>query len=378
MLMRETALPDFSPQHVKLARKFGAVKVMGPPLSDELLALLTHLFTPEEARAAVHLSFLRPRSAEQVARKMGVGLEEASGLLEAMCRRRSIIRSAQRYMLYPLIPGTFEHILRTGDGSPWHSRYAELINALVDTGYLRPYFTRPINAIRTIPIRAAVEDTSVVAGADVVAEMIDYHSDFAMLHACACRQSMHLTGHDCRRASPSDGCLTFGAYSRGIVADGNGRAVGKSEMRDLVAERVEKNLVFFTSNAVPTLQTAICTCCDCCCHALGIINAVGGKLAAPPRYLAAVDAARCTHCGRCVRVCNTSAHVLLDKKHVFDAGKCIGCAHCIAACEKGAIGLVENRQYKPPSTTYKKLILKMLPPVLRIGLGIKLRRFFRA
>jgi ferredoxin len=375
--MRATELPGCGPEHVKLAKKFGAVKVMGPPPSDALLAVLAHLFTRDEARVALHLSFLRPRTAESLARKTGLQQAELTALLEEMCRKRAIIRAARHYMLYPLIPGTFENILRTGEDGPWHRRYAELVNGLFDTGYLREYFTRPVNAIRSIPIREAVEDQSLVAGEDLVSEMIDFHTDFAVLHACACRQSMHLTGHECRRAAPSDGCLTFGAYSRGIVAEGNGRAVDKSEMREIVAARREKNLVFFTSDAVPTLQTAICTCCDCCCHALGIINGLGGKLAAPSHFLARVDAAKCTNCGRCIPPCNTHAHVLLDKKHVFDPAKCIGCGNCVAACERAAIVLVENERYRPPARTYRRLILRILPPVLRMGLGIKLRRAFR-
>ncbi len=374
--MRRVLPPGVGPEHVKLAKKLGAVKVMGPPLCDELLALVAHLFTRDEARIGLHLSFVRSRTADDLARKTGIRPQELAALLEEMCRKRVILGGAQRYRLYPLLPGTFENILRTGEGSPWHRRYAELINELVDTGYLREYFTRPVPAIRSIPIQQTVEDKTVVVDSDLVSEMIDSHTDFAMLHTCPCRQSMHLTGLECKRASPADGCLTFGKYSLGIVANGNGRAVSKSEMRDIVVERAEKQLVFFTSNAVPTLQTAICTCCDCCCHALGIINGLGGKLAAPPHFLAAVDEARCTHCGRCVAACNTHAHAMLDRRHVYDAARCLGCGLCVAACGEQAIDLVENEHYRPPSPTYRKLILKLLRPVVRTGLGIKLRRYF--
>jgi ferredoxin len=77
-----------------------------------------------------------------------------------------------------------------------------------------------------------------------------------------------------------------------------------------------------------------------------------------------------------VKPCNTHAHVIIDKRHVYHSDKCIGCGNCVAACEKVAIGMMENRKYRPPSRSYKKLILKMLPPVMRMGLGIKLRRYF--
>ena len=329
-----TARPQAAfPEHVELAKMFSSVKVMGPPLSDRLVALVSHLFTREEALLGARLSFLRPRTAEYIARKTGIRQEELVNRLEEMCRKRIIIKVAKRYMLYPLIPGTFENILRTGEGSPWHNRYAELVNDLFNTGYLREYFTRPVNAIRNIPVQEVVQDKSFVAGADLVSEIIDSHRDFAVFHACPCRQSMHLTGHACKRAAPSDGCLTFGEFSKGVAADGNGRSVGKSEMVDIVAERRARGLVFFTSNAVPSLQTAICTCCDCCCHALGIINDFGGKLAAPSHFVATIDDALCSHCGKCVKPCNTHAHVIIDKRHVYHSDKCIGCGNCVAACD---------------------------------------------
>jgi Na+-translocating ferredoxin:NAD+ oxidoreductase subunit B len=368
--------PGAHPEHVELAKIFTAVKVMGPPLSEILVALIAHLFTRDEARIGTHLSFLHPRTAEYISKKTGIRQEELFALLEEMCRKRSILKTARGYMLYPLIPGTFEHILRTGDGSRWHNRYAELIIDLINTGYMGEYLTRPINAIRNIPVQETVQDKSSVASADLISEMIEFHRDFAVFHTCPCRQSMHLTGHTCRRAAHTDGCLTFGEFSKGVEANGNGRLVSKSEMYDIVAERMEKQLVFFTSNAVPSLQTAGCTCCDCCCHGLGLIKNLGGKLLAPPHYIAAVDDALCDHCGGCVKPCNTHAHAIIDRKHVYHYDKCVGCGNCVTVCERNAIGMVENRLYRPPSGSYKNLILRMIPAVIRMGIGIKLKRYF--
>ena len=104
-----------------------------------------------------------PKTKEQIARKSGVHPDVLAPMLEEMCRKRTIITVANRFMLYPLIPGIFEHLLMTVETGAWHSAYAERINDLIETGYLRDYFSRPVNAIRNIPVQRAVEANSVIA-----------------------------------------------------------------------------------------------------------------------------------------------------------------------------------------------------------------------
>jgi NAD-dependent dihydropyrimidine dehydrogenase PreA subunit len=374
--MKITEKYNARPIYIELAAMFSSVKVMGPPMSEKLVTLIAHLFSLEEARVCRHLSFLYPKTKEQIARKSGAHPDVLAPLLEEMCRKRVIITVANRFMLYPLIPGIFEHLLRTDKAGAWYGEYAELINDLVDTGYLGDYFSRPVNAVRNIPVQRAVEANSFIADTDLVSELIDCHEHFGVYHRCPCRNSMHLTGHTCRRASPEEGCLTFGEFSLGIAREGNGRTVSREEMRDIVAERWAKNLVFFTSNVAPPAQTAICTCCDCCCRALKIHNSFSKNLVAPPHVLAEVDESSCNSCGRCVKACNTYAHSLENRKHVYKKELCIGCGNCLISCKNKAIRMKENVLYRPPSRNYTRLILSMLPPVLLTGAKIKLKRYF--
>jgi NAD-dependent dihydropyrimidine dehydrogenase PreA subunit len=349
---------------------------MGPPMSDTLVSIIELLFSVEEARLGGHLSFVHPKTLGHIARKSGASPGSLAPILEEMVRKKTIIRVANRYMLYPLIPGIFEVMLKNGDDDAWHAAFAELINDLVDTGYMGDYLNRPINAIRNIPVRQAVNAGSIVADTDLVSELIDSHEHFAVYNICPCRHSMRLTGHECKRASADEGCLAFGDYSLGIEPEGSGRTVSKEEMLDIVADRRAKELVFFTSNVRPSSPTAICTCCDCCCRALKIHNSFSKNLVAPSHVNAAVDERLCNNCGRCVKACNTHAHSLNNKKHVYNHELCVGCGNCAVSCGSNAITMVENELYKPPSGSYPRLILKMLPPILLTGAGIKLRRLF--
>lgn len=55
------------------------------------------------------------------------------------------------------------------------------------------------------------------------------------------------------------------------------------------------------------------------------------------------DAAVCTHCGLCVRVCKGNAHSIRNGQHVFDLKDCIGCGLCAQVCPNHALELCGQR-----------------------------------
>jgi len=146
-------------------------------------------------------------------------------------------------------------------------------------------------------------------------------------------------------------------------------------MRDVVADRRVKNLVFLTANITAENPNAICTCCDCCCHFLESVNHYGSKsLLAPPPFLARVDEALCNDCGRCVRACNTHAHKIEDKRHAYSVDLCIGCGLCVGVCKKGAIRMEANDAYRPPAKGFASLGISLMPKTAISGLRAILAR----
>lgn len=371
-----TKVAGAHPALIKLAQLFSSIKIMGPPMSDKLVELISHLFSHEEAEICLGLTFLYPRSAETISRICKRDLREVLPILKSMGQRRVIHEHQDKFILFPLIPGMFEYVFFTGRNSSWHKKYVELNNDLFGTGYIGEYLTRKINAIRNIPIQRVVENKNHIVDADLISNMLDAHNKFAVLNYCPCRHSKNLIGHNCKRASTDDGCLLFGDFSKDTVSKGDARAVSKTAMRDIVAERWEKKLVFLTANVDPTLQNGICTCCDCCCHGLETANHYSNNFLAASHYIAQVDDRLCSNCGECVFVCNTYAHVATNKKHIYLTEKCIGCGYCIEACKKNAIRLVKNPLFKKPTNKYSKFLLKMMPSITMMGLEIKLTRYF--
>jgi len=67
-----------------------------------------------------------------------------------------------------------------------------------------------------------------------------------------------------------------------MIAKKVGRPVSREQMREIVAERQEKNLVFMTGNIPPAKSNVICTCCDCCCHFIQMFRPESGRMSLVP------------------------------------------------------------------------------------------------
>ena len=362
-------------EHIALAKVFSSVWLLGPPLGDELLDLVSHLFSPQEAQLARCLPYYLPRPLKTIARRAKMSPDHVLPLLEAMAERKVIFRSTRGYALLPLIPGMFEYLLADGRDTAWHRRYARLINALFATGYTSRYSTRRAPMIRNIPLQSVIEQKSRVVDADLMSKMIAAHEHMAVLNVCQCRQSRRFSGDSCKRSSPEDGCLVFGSFALSSVNGGTGRMVSREEMHSIVKERWEKNLVFMAANLEPSNPNAICTCCDCCCHYVESINRFGaGVSLAHPHFLARVSGDVCTGCGLCAEVCNTHAHGIFNGSHSYDSGKCIGCGLCVEACPVQAIIMEENPVHESPSKSWGSLWMRILPATVLSMLRAKFGR----
>ena len=349
--------PDLPKAYLDVAEMYGP-KFGGPPLCDQFVALLKHMFTEEEALAVRHLKGARNgKSAADVAEAEHRSVEEITRIMDGLSDDKRIIIAVgfgenRRYFLQPLLPGAWETILvRTSMDTltDWHVKFTELFLPLYDTGFTTLYVGQRPPGIRYLPVGESIERNSFALPSDKLGEIFDHYKNFAV-GLCQCRMGREIVGQSCGR--PMENCVTMGPIAKREVATGAMREITMKEALEIKAEAEASGLVSWTMAMEVDGSSTSCSCCGCCCMMMRTIsefNAPG--YIAPPHFLPEVNEDKCTYCGKCAKACPMGAWTVdtKNKTRYFDTKRCIGCGLCYAACDKEkAIELKPVADYTPP------------------------------
>jgi Pyruvate/2-oxoacid:ferredoxin oxidoreductase delta subunit len=328
--------------YLEVARKLSSPLLLGPPLCDELVAFVQHLFTEEEAGVVRHLGMFRGRNAEELARAEHRPLDQIEPILRRLSfEKRAIAASGpegeKRYRLQPIMPGIFEMVLigESPDAlSPWHRRFIELFEALYETGYSLDYREGPTRMVRFLPVHQAIEAHPAALPSDKLEPLLDRFETFG-IGQCQCRTSMRSLGRGCDK--PVGNCTVMGQWAEQGVRDGWLRPVGRKDVLQIKREAESHGLVTWVMNVEATKGQASCSCCGCCCHAMRMVNEFNVPgLFAPPHFRPRFDGAKCSFCGKCAKNCPMGALVVdvRQKTQKYLRERCIGCGLCLLACDR--------------------------------------------
>jgi Pyruvate/2-oxoacid:ferredoxin oxidoreductase delta subunit len=374
-----------TPAHHRIVRHYSSPLLFGPPPSGDLLELVMHMFTAEEAELVQHLPPLRPRAAEKVALLAHRGVDEIRPILDHLAFDKAVVLAAgkapRRYTILPVVPGTFEMALMTPDLSTrnsWHREFAEIFERVFEAGYLADY-------VRSVPATLRVLPANQLAGAlhgawpaEKLEELLEPHKRFA-LGNCQCRVAMQLAGRGCDR--PLMNCAAFGPMANPVIVRGLMQSVSKQTLLDAKREAEKSGCVTWIGNAAQDWRgNASCSCCGCCCHALRLIaefNVPG--LICRPHFLPVEDGTKCQTCRLCSTACPTGARQLAaDKQSVrFEEKRCIGCGLCVVACPHGALRLEPVRKVRQPEPSFAAIVLRNAPAYLATSVRVWAGRLFR-
>ncbi len=363
--------------YVDLACKLASPLRAGPPLCDELVALVQHVFTEEEAAVARHLGTLVGRTARQVARAEGRPVEEVERLLAGLAFGKRAIGALgsgpqRRFHLLPVMPGMFELIL-VGQSpqalSPWHRRFVELFEALYESGYMGQYQqgqSRPVPAVRVLPVGRSIEAHPMALPAAHLESVLEDFDTFGVGH-CQCRLATRVLGKGCGR--PLENCTAMGVWAEMGIAQGWLRRVSRKEVLEIKRHAESQGLVNWVINVESARGQVSCSCCGCCCHTFRLVTQFSAPgVVAPPRFMPRVDPARCQYCGRCAAACPVQA-IAVDhhaRRYEHQAARCIGCGLCAVACQQHrAIAMEPVPEPRPPLRNWFSLAARAAPGVLR-------------
>jgi electron transport complex protein RnfB len=319
------------------------------------IRILKRLFTPEEARLALYLSY-KPETAIQVyelAKGMEMSLRDTEKMLDRMMRKGAIGHIEKEGMDYfytiPFIVGMFEHQLY--NLSP--EFLADVEKFTTDKAFGLEFLSSEVPQMRTIPVGKSIPVNHYVTTYDHLTDIIRGTDGPIVMHECICRKMASMKGEPCKKTSRLQTCMALGDMARNSIKMGKGRVVSREEALDIAGQNESDGLVLQPSNTQKV--DFVCACCGCCCGMLRV-----HKMLPKPvdfwssDYHASVNSENCTSCGVCAERCQVNALSLDDCLGIpnINLDRCIGCGNCVSSCPSAAISLLQkDKTIVPPMDT---------------------------
>ena len=301
------------------------------------LRILKHLFTPEEAEAAMALTMF-PEPVDTIAKKLGKNESEIENLFYSMSKKGLIGRSGKdenKYNAANFITGIWEYHVNNLDEKLIHD-----VNEYIPQIWEKNWARQKTQQHRVIPVLKSIPVEMNIMPYEKAESIIREQSKIVVA-PCICRKEQKMIGQGCDK--PLETCLMFGSNAFFYEQNNIGRSVSQEEALEILNKGIEAGLVLQPSDSKKPF--VICMCCGCCCMVLKNLNRMDepAKVACT-NYYVIVSKDVCTGCGNCEGICQMGAITVEDESAAVSLARCIGCGLCVTQCEFDAITLVEKEE----------------------------------
>jgi Pyruvate/2-oxoacid:ferredoxin oxidoreductase delta subunit len=308
------------------------------------ITFLAALFTPDEARVALQLSY-QPLPQDQIAAKTAQDFpaDRTVALLESAFRKGALgwklKDNVPHWYVMPLVIGMYE----AQDGNPSREFLAAGSPYMQTREYRMSFAQVKPSQMRTIPIGKSVTVEHHIATYDEIRSLVKLSPGPFVILKCICREEMRAQGQTCKQTARLETCLCMGGMAAMVLRRNHGRKISADEALAILQQNENDGLVLQPANAQQT--EFVCSCCGCCCGMLRFQKGLSKPVDFwTTNFFASVNADVCTRCGTCVKRCQVNAIVLPDASGAaqVNRNRCIGCGLCVPTCPPKAISLVKN------------------------------------
>lgn len=324
------------------------------------LKLLTHFFTPEEAKISSYLKW-DLQSVDQIyetAKELNISQQELETKLDILAKKGSIrfaIRDGnKKYAADILAVGMYEAKVNN-----LSLEFINDINQYEDEGFNIAFIGARFPQMRTVPVEKSLTPEHHLPTYEEVAKIIEDIEGPIAIFNCICRQNHDLRGDPCKQTSLRENCMAFGHDIQFSIDIGRGREITKNEALDILRKNQEDGLILQAGNSLK--PNFICSCCGCCC---GVLRGLS-QLPRPvdffhTNYYAEVDSELCIGCGTCVERCQMNAIKLKNNIAKVITKRCVGCGNCAAVCPEEVMELKRKKEEIVPPKDSEELYNEIL------------------
>ncbi len=362
-----------SPALIKVAENYSSPYLLGPRMSEELVGIVEHLYTEEEAEVLQYLTPWSSKTAGQLAWQAHMNKEDVRSVLEGIANFQNSLLvfgkedKQKKYNIIPILPGTFELVLIKPDESQltdWHREFAVRLSKMYNSGAFSIYWDHPQELVRYIPAYPTIRDNPSALPSDKLEAILDRYDDIGV-GLCQCTTTAKATGNYCGR--PHLTCMVMGTEAKKAIASGAVKRISRKTALEIKHEAEQAGLSTWMMNLDDEKfnMNISCSCCGCCCLALRTLNQFNMPgFVARPHFMPAIDHEKCVNCGLCTQRCNTGAHMVTEESHTFDPVRCIGCGLCAATCPANALTMEPVDKYEPPYKSVLQILAEKGPDFL--------------
>lgn len=323
--------------------------------------LLKMIFTPEQAKIALHLDY-KHKSVDQIfeTAKVEVGSKEKlTRILDEIVAKGGISRrerhNQKQYAVLPLVLwGMFEHQLKRL--SP---EFLMNFGQYMQNEFGYELATSKLPKMRVIPIEKSIKVEHHVATYDELRHLIERAGDHIGIQECICRKVSDLQGKPCKVTDRRELCMSFGDLADLYIKEGWGRKISQEEALEIAQKNEEEGLVMMPANEQEA--AFMCACCGDCCGMLSVMKHLSRPAdVVASNYYAQVNTDLCKGCETCVKRCPVEAAKVENNLSSIDLARCIGCGVCVPTCPENAISLMKKDHETVPPETQEDLFDKIL------------------
>ena len=339
---------------------------VGFPATDSGIEIrvLKHLFTPEEAEVAKHLTVasepLKEIHNRVVQSGFSINLNDLEEILDGLVKKGAIVGGSQRnhYSLMPFAIGFYETQLDRQTKEFARDAYEYLYEKFYEEFHRKDTPAQ----MRTIPVEKSLTTEHHVGTYDNIKEIIKSKSGTISVMDCVCRQSKDLMEEPCKMGDIRNCCISFDDSAEHLLKEfPSARKISKEELIELLDKFQKAGFVLQPANVQN--PSGVCVCCGCCC---GVLQAAK-QYPRPAEYYssnfyAQSDPELCNGCETCLKRCPMEAITMVDDKSVVDLDRCIGCGNCVPTCGMKAMSLRKKEKeivpFENSDALYQEIMMK--------------------